>query len=458
MNQLFKRNITFFAVPLIILFIAGACDKDMSIVLDNSTTDDVGVALLDTISASTSTVQMDNLPSSVSGRLLVGKATQDQSGSVKSTAYFRLGLTSLTQDIPEAAALDSINIHIPTAKSPIAYTYGDTTKNQTIRVHRLTEDLELKTLSGGIQNNALPFYVTGPSLFSNQKFTYEPTDIGNVTFKPYMGLIDTLKIRLNQSVGQELFDLLKTGATAVSSNENFYNYFKGLALVPDDNNTAVLRFTDTVDVNINYSYTGTDGAKKTGTKTLSIVDKSYESNHIEYDRSETAFSDLTPQKGIPTSATAGVTYIQAGTGVVAKISFPSLKGFLQDEGISINKAELVIETLPRSSNELYPNSTGASLFVADHAGVPVSFVGTPYQNAIQEARYIPGTETGSNGQFVFDLVQHLKNVKLNDAYDDTSLYLTNNRTELFNSFSTTFLATENGKPKIKLNILYTKFK
>ncbi len=455
MNQLFKRNITFFAVPLIILFLASACDKDMSVVLDNSATGDVGVSLLDTFSVTTATAQLDNLPSAA-GRILVGKATHDKTGSVKSTAYFRLGLISYAQDIPEAAVFDSINIRLPTAK-PV-YTVGDTTKNQTIRVHKLTEDLELKTLSGGIQNDALPFYVTGAALFTNQKFAYDPADIGSITFKPYMGMIDTLNVRLNQAIGQELFDLLKSGDQKTTSNENFYNYFKGLALVPDDNNTTVTRLTDTIDVKINYSYTGTDGTNKKGTKTLSIIDKAYQSTHIEYDRSETAFKELTPENSIPTSTTEGLTFIQGGTGVVAKLSFPSLKEFLLAEDISINKAELVIETVPTPISKLYPYADRASLFVADHRGVPVSFIGDAYGSDIQVAPLIPGTQTGSNGKLVFNLIQYLQNVKLNESYSDTSLYLSTSMSQVLSTFNTTYLATVKGKPQIKLNILYTKFK
>ncbi|MGO1242853.1 MAG: DUF4270 family protein [Sphingobacterium sp.] len=456
MNQLFKRNITFFAVPLLILFLASACDKDMSVVLDNSTTGDVNVALLDSFSVSTATVQMGDLPSSGSGTLLIGKATQDTLGTVKSSAYFRLGLISFAQDIPEAAVFDSINIRLPASK-PV-YTYGDTTKAQTIRVYKLTEDIELKTLSGGIQNDALPFFVTGPSLFSDQKFAHEPAEIGAATFQPYMNLLDTLKIPINKNVGQEIFDLLKAGDQKVVSNENFYDYFKGLALIPDENNTAVLRFSDTVNVELSYSYIATDGTRKTGAKTLSIVDKSFASNNVEYDRSQTDFKGLTPENSIATSATGGLTYIQAGTGVVAKLSFPSLKEFLRDENISINKAELVVETAPRSLNQIFPNSVSASLLVADFTGVPVSYLTDPYIGSIQQVPHIPGTQTGSNGKFIFNLIQYLKNVKSNSAYDESSLYLTTNMTELSNSFNTTFLATVNGKPQIKLNILYTKFK
>lgn len=465
MNQLFKRNITFFAVPLIILFLAGACDKDMSVVLDNSQTGDVGVALLDSFTANTATVQLDNLPTSSTGRLLIGKTSQEQTGSVKSTANFRLSMISYARDIPQEAEFDSIVMKI--AKPGRTYIVGDTTKAQTFRVHRLTEDLELKKITGGIQNDALPIYVNRLALYSNQAFAYEPADIGSVTFNPYMGKVDTVRIRLSQSIGEELFNLLKSGDSKTASNENFHNYFKGLAIVPDDNNTTLIQFTDTVDVKINYSYKGNDGTNKTGSKTLSILDKSYESSHIQYDRSETAFKALTPQNSVPTSATAGVTFIQSGTGVVAKISFPSLKEFLQDENISINKADLVVETAPTVLNSLFPYANTASLFVADERGVPVSFINASYGNGIQVTPIIPGTQQGSNGKFVFNMVQYLQNVKLNDAYEGTSLYLTNNdlmdvqkihTSELFNSLNTTFLATVNGKPQIKLNILYTKFK
>lgn len=429
----------------------------MSVMLDNSATGNVGVSLIDSFTINTSTVQLDNLPSLLTGSVLVGKAAIPNIGTIKSTSYFQLGFTNLTNDIPLTAVFDSVNL-VLTPKAD-RYYFGDTTSNQKISVHQLTQAMETSTLTGGIQNISPPIYVTGPSIFSKHKFDYAPAALGSLTFAPKVRSLDSLNIRLDNALGQEIFDLIVKNDSKVASNANFREYFKGLALVPDESNSTALAFSDTVKFSINYTYTGTDGFKKKAAKILSIVQSELQHNHIEYDRSGTDFAALSlTNKEIKTSATAGLTYIQAGTGVVAKMTFPSLKEFLSDDKISVNKAELVIETPTPNTNSMYPGPEGLMLFVADADGIPVNFITSPYGSGIQQAVLKSGNQPGNNGSYTFNLISYLKFFKTTSIYDDKSLYLSVSTPDLFSKFNTAFIATENAKPKIKLNILYTKFK
>ncbi|KGE14404.1 DUF4270 family protein [Sphingobacterium deserti] len=465
MNHLIKRSISFFALSIFLLIITGACDKDMSVMLDNSATSNVGVSLIDSFTINTSTVQLNNLPSAGRGTILVGKAADATYGEVKSTSYFRIGFSSFTNDIPENAAFDSLTLVL--RPNSARYAFGDTTKIQKINVHQLNQTLETKTITGGIQNTAIPVYVAGASIFSDQTFDYNPTAIGSTTFSPHMRSLDTLSIRLSQPVGQDFFDLIRSNDVRVSSNENFTNYFRGLVLVPDENNTAVVGFrTDTVQVKVNYSFTGNDGFRRSASKIMTLVDGGLQFNNIAYDRTGTAFEGLSAtNRELRTSATGGLTYVQSGTGVVAKIEMPSLKEFLQDDNLSINKAELVIES-STPLNTMYPAPGNLMLYVADYNGIPVSALTVPYAQqagAIQTASYVAGNQTGRNGTYTFDLIVYLKNLKSTTMYDNTSLYLSSviPIQELMSTFSTVntaFIATENAKPKIKLNILYTKFR
>lgn len=473
MNQFLKRSINFFALPIFILIIAGACDKDMNVMLDNSASSNVNVSFIDSFTVNTSTVQLANLPNIGPGSLVVGKATDARFGTVRSASYFRVGFTNFTNDIPENAVFDSLNLVLKPSNS--RYYYGDTTKVQKINVHQLTQALETKTITGGIQNTATPFYVTGASIFSDQTFDYDASPIGSVSFNPRIRSMDSLNIRLSQAIGQSFFDLIKSNDIRVASNENFHNYFKGLVLVPDEANTVALGFRDTLEVKVNYSYVGTDGFKKTSSKVLSITDRTFKYNNNSYDRSGTAFETLTAtNREVPSSITAGVTFVQAGTGVVAKIDLPWLKEFLLQDNISINKANLVIETTG-AVNNAYPPPASMVLLVADHDDVPVSYIFNAYRDGAQQAGYNAGNQYGSNGRYSFDMIQYLRNLKSTSIYDNTTLYLsaiippasTVTRDEptptlrifdTFNAFNSVFVATENGSPQIKLNILYTKFR
>ncbi|MBD1423934.1 DUF4270 family protein [Sphingobacterium chuzhouense] len=467
MNRFLKRSIHFFAIPFFTLIIVAACDKDMSVMLDNSATSNVGVTLIDSFTVNTSTVQLANLPSAGTGNILVGKATVPQSGSVKSTSYFRIGLTSTANDIPETARFDSITLVLKPTATP--YSFGDTTKMQKITVHQLTEALATKTPTPLFPNQALPLYVIGNTIFTDQTFGYNSTPIGTISFRPRMHTLDSLSIRLADAIGQDFFTRIKAGNIQVTSYDNFKEYFKGLVLVPDEENTAVAAFNDVVEVRINYNYPSADGHKRTGFKTLGILEPGFQYNNIVTDRTETAFEELSAKKAIPTSSTSGLTYVQSGSGTVAKISLPTLKEFLQAENIAVNKAELVIETSSKT-NTMYPVPSNLVLSINDQDGVPRSVLQSVYSSGTQYAVLVPGVETGRNGTYTFDLMMYLQQLKSTQIYDNTSFYLMENPNsttqgqneiippDLFRSFNTAFIASENSKPKIKLNILYTKFR
>lgn len=457
MSHFCKRKFNIFALPFFILLVATACDKDMNVMLDNSIGDQVAVTTVDSFTVNTSTVQLDHMLSSNTGVLLVGKATVDKIGSVKSSSLFQIGFNEFTKTIPEAAEFESLTLVLRPNKA--RYYFGDTTKTQKISVHELTQSLELTTISSGIQNFALPAYVTGPALFSKQKHTYNSTPIGQIEFLPEVKSIDSLNITLDSQIGLDLFELIRNNDLKVSSNQNFREYFKGLALVPDDNNTVVLGLNDTLKVKVNYTYTGTDGFPKQDFKQLNIIDRSFQYNNIEQDRKGTAFEDLDlTEKGVNTVETAGLTYVQAGTGTVAKLSFPSLKEFIADEKMSVNKAELIIET-SSPINSIYPLATSLMLFVADTDGVPTSVIEIPYaQQNIQIASFVAGNDYGKNGTYRFNMINYLKKLKTSDIYEGTSLYLSASSPGLFSSFNTAMIAVEDNKPSIKFNILYTKFK
>jgi len=441
------------------LLAASSCDKDMSVMLDNGATSDVGITHIDSFTVNTSTVQLDNLPMQATGTLLFGKATLAETGSVTATPFFRIGFSTFANDIPENAVFDSLNL-VLAPKKPV-YAFGDTTVTQQIAVHRVTEEIALTNLTGGVDQESIPAYVGGPSIFSKQAFAYENTPLGSASFLPRVAAGDSVNVPLDSTLGQTLFDFIRSGDVNVSSNANFHAYFRGLALVPDASNTAVIQFNDTIRVAINYSYMGDDGFPKTGAKVLNITQSEFQHNHIAYDRSGTDFAGLNlSNPEIATTSTAGLTYVQAGTGTVAKLLFPSLQEFVRDETIAINKAELVIETTSAASATPNPALGSLMLYVADERGVPVSFLPTAFGSGVQQANYRPASarEIDENATYVFNMIAYLRDLKVTNRYDRTSLYLSAVLADLFTSLNTSVIAREDGKPKIKLNILYTKFK
>lgn len=435
-----------------VLFLSG-CDKDMAISLKNDNIDNLNVSSVDSLSAVVSTVQMPTIPTAATGTLLVGKVTQPIIGSLTSNTFFRLNPAGITNDFPTTAKFDSLNLVIRPSNN--RYAYGDTSKIQKMYVHRLTQALETTTLTPSPTGISFPIYYPGATIFAHQSFNFDANALGSVSFRPHMSKVDTLSVRLSDAVGTEFFQKIKNNDVAFNSASNFQEYFKGLTIRPDAGNTAMVGFKDTLEVRINYSYVGTDGFRKKGVKTLNMADKSVQYNNIVADRTGTEFEALTTTNPLPVAETNGISFIQAGSGVATQISFPALRDFMQQPGIAINKAELEIEIA--SSHLGYYTAAPQPVLYTTDMGVPTNFLPVPFTNTVQTGTYILGNNTGRPGKYVFNMIQYIRTVNLPDA-QNKSLYLSLGNPALFSTGNTSILATQNNQPKVKLNIVYTKFK
>lgn len=454
MSQILQFRILFVCALLIGSSTFYSCDKDTSLSL-GTTDESFGVISIDSMTVYASTYQLLNMPSAATNVALVGKSSQANIGTVTSTSYAGLVFESLTNDIPSNATFDSVNLVLTPTRS--RYYYGDTTQTQSIAIHRVTEQINTENITTSVDNFNTPVYVTGATIFNNTKFAYEATPLGSQSFRPHIKTMDSVSVKLDQAFGKDLFDKFVANDWNVNTDESLRQYFKGIAIVPNKNNTALLGLNDTIRMNLNYSYIGSDGFKKTGKKSLVTASKGLQYNNIQYDRTGTPYAQINnSNRELKSSATNNDVLIQSGTGLAAKINIPSLNEFLEQENIAINKIELIIETTGRNYGA-YPAPNALMLLVENSNGIPFSYVTSPFTNTIQSSSFIPGNESGVNGKYVFNLIEFVK--KLNTPlYKGTSLLLATSSPSLFNSANAMFIAKENGKPKIKLNIVYTKFK
>ena len=427
----------------------------MNVSLDNSN-ETLGVSMLDSMTVYTSNYQLNNLPSASNGTLLFGKINNPLTGSIKSTPYFRVNLLSVTNDIPADAVYDSLTIVIKPNKNK--YHYGDTTRTQTLAVHRVTQDIVTKDIINSIDNYNTPVYVTSANIFTDQKFNYESQPLGQISFTPNLNQLKELNIRMNDEMGREIYNMIKENNWTVSSDESFRQYLKGFALVPGEENSLLWGLNDTVSVNINYSYPGADGFNKKDSKVIISVLNSLQYNHIEYDRSGTPFAALnsTTNRELKSTEADGNIVVQAGSGIVAKMSIPSLNEFMYEDNIAVNRAELIVE-VEGNATGTNPVPPSMMLMLANANNVPFTYIRAPFSQNVLQSSFIPGNDTGVKGKYVFNLIEYIKNINSSE-YKNTSLLLSVTSPSLFNTANSAVIATENGKPKVKLNIVYTKFK
>jgi Domain of unknown function (DUF4270) len=428
--------------------------------------ENISTNFTDTVTVKSSTVLLDSNVSSGNDRLLVGRYTDPVFGTTLAKSFFQItNVDSIKAN--ENSVLDSVVINLG-----YKYFIGDTTKPQTITVHRVLEKIGQNT--GSLTKRLLESLDSKNTYFINDKVSYDPMPLGSKTqffARPIIkkrtseNTLDSMRsltIRLDDNFGKELLSL--GGKKAGSGLVNFKEYFKGLSLLPSENdNAAILGFEPNntpSSVKIKPSYLGlyyhTRDQKDT-LKAFFLVsfasNPSYNNrfNYIETDKSATALSKLTkPNDSIEPQGPNGEVFIQSSTGIATKIEFPSLKNLVKDGNIALNKVELLLQ--PKKLVESTPPTNSLNLILVDPndkkrplrtATGELAAIASENRQTAQIAFY--NTE---KNEYVFNITNYIQNVVLGKI-DNNGLFIT-----ATNDFRLNRLILD--KNSIKLRIHYSK--
>ncbi|WKN33038.1 DUF4270 family protein [Porifericola rhodea] len=263
--------------------------------------------------------QLDSVATSNADNMLVGNYQNNNFGYAKSKAYIKVGIgNSSVNKAEDDHVLDSMVLVL--VKN---YFYGSTDGDmqQRINIHRLTEYF----------NDTLAYY-------RDSQLAYEDTPIGSFSFTANAEEpTDTLRIRLSETLGNELLDKLKANAAEIDSNALFTNYFKGIALVSETENTFASGFYPAISMIVYHS-----APSDTVSESYSFGTSRF-FNGIEYDRNGTVLTELS-KAGTIGDASDGGFYMQAGTGVLPRLDFQPLLDFVRNnsEKVLLNRVILHI--------------------------------------------------------------------------------------------------------------------
>lgn len=421
----------------------------------------VGVNIADTLTVEASTFLLDPLPTTGQGVLLVGRIHDADLGRMESRSYFRLSNEQLAlSSLPENSSYDSLSIRFYYN----GYSYGDTTKLIRFNLHRVIEDIEPYEFPIALEDDEYPVFASGgTTLLANREFAYDGESLGSVSFRPRPNTPEdtVVAIKLNDEFGQILFDMAVNEDTRLTVNDDFFNFLKGVVLVPANGSEgAVIGFKDSVAFEIHYSYeTQDDGMREQGVINFPIGASTYQFNRIITDREGMPLAALSDQNdNIASSLTGNRTYIQGLTGVVTRLRFPSARLFVNEGAMAVSKAQLIIET-DQSKEPIFSLPDALILMQANKYGTPISIIPNSFQSDTQMAYYQPANSAGgtANGQYVFDLTAYMNGLRNTVEDEDESLLLTLSTTALMSTFDHLKIAVKDGKPAIKLRLIYVKF-
>jgi len=306
-----------------VLAFLAACEEPKDIGL--SPTTPVGVLYTDTLTIGRSTILLDSVRTDRTSRLLVGRYSDPTFGSVTARAFAQVSLRGTSFKLEPNYVYDSLRLVLS-----FRYVIGDTLRTQEVFVHRLTEDLD-STKRYTNTNSAA--------------FSAEP--LAAITYRPSSLTTTEIVVKLPDALGQELATLARGNGV---SQADFRKTIKGIALVPGRNNTAVLGFgtlaSSTVsDVVYNARvemYVHEEGKTQQLYRDFPITTSASAFSEVRADRAGTPLTGLSLNRPLPPTSAGGETYIQGGTGVTTKLTFPTLESLRRQGRVAINRAELTI--------------------------------------------------------------------------------------------------------------------
>jgi hypothetical protein len=427
------------------LFFTISCREKEKIGLDPG--HKIGVIYTEIFSINTQAyLKNDSVNISKSGFLLVGGISDPEFGDISAEAYTQL-LQANENTAANFTSIDSVVLRLTIEKSPFTYTYGDTMQNQTINVYRLTDDLSAD----------VNYFTVHPAIAKESSF------IDNDTPFQLRASKGVQKIYLDNSFGSDVLTIIGSGI----SNSTFKTLFKGIALVPKDNNGAIFRFTLTDNNNpskITIYYK--DGAESKS-RDLVMSTSGARFTRIIADRSATpVLSGLTNNSGDQVDA-AGNIYVQSGLGIGTKIFFPGLDSLRKDyPNVAVNIAELIIEVDPATLTNNFKPVGLLHLIKLDKNGNPsrtmnpdgsyrFDIVQKEFQDVNGTIYPLEVTYNSSDNKYSFNISSYIHAV-LVGAIDNHGLLISSHPS--VSSSSVNRFVGGSGTSTVKLRIYFTNVK
>lgn len=431
------RESVFFSIPfiLILLLIFSCSDEQIFTIGDNLTEIKGDVVLVDTATINSFTIKFDSIQTSGYNYALIGNYNDGVLGNITASTCFKLSLPTATT-LSDNAKFDSICLIL----KPTGYCYGDSTLPFTVEVHQLTDDPENDEVS---------------EWYNTSRLKYAPDIIGSKTviMKPTAG--KNLTVKLSDTFGNNLFDIIYNDGEEIESQDNFSKYLKGFAVTPQGSSGgSVMQFNtaDSIAIMRMYYHAGQEDY---------TIDFNIYNTSVQYNKIAATYNSIlkdlkTKEYSIPSASTENITYCQAGTGVMTRLEFPYLKSVFQAySAYKILNAELVIKPV-KGTYSIIPLPTDINLYYTNTLNDFGSVLSDSEGNAINPILSVD--KMYNKTSYSFDLTRFITSSMSNIKDDAPSLLLSINSSYLGYSLDRLCLGdSKHPTDAVQLKIVFWKY-
>jgi hypothetical protein len=325
-------------------------------------------------------------------------------GRTNATFYSQVFISSARTRFGTNPVFDSAFLYLPYIAS-----YGDTLSNMKLNVYALTESI-----------------LDSVHSYSNRTVSYNVNDpLGEISFLPkphdssyYDGKkhAPVLRIPINGVFGNYV---LAADTTSLNTVKAFVEYFKGISIVADAQNSVGKGCIISLDLSTSNSYIKMyyHNTEDTATYLFNInTNCSHFQNYEHYGYAD-AIPILKQQLEGNTSLGQEFLFAQGLGGIKIKIEFPYLKQSFNPQKTILNDAQLILGN--SSTSAVFTNPTYISLRGVGEAGTtnPTSIV-----DENEGADYFDGTYNKSSNSYRFRITRYVQQL-LSGKVNDNGLHL-----------------------------------
>ena len=298
------------------------------------------VSYVDSVSLQMYTVKFDSLPTSGTGRLMVGRGSYDYVGDITAESYFLLLPASdySIYDLEDRELFDSVTLVL----TPDGYTYGlDEDVYRWMVVERLSADLAYRS-DGQLYN------------ISEQKATLgDLFELGRKRVRLSQDRLEEIEITLNADFGESLFEKIREKDEIYYSDSEFQQYLNGLRVRFDSTELSPFLGFDTEGVSMRLYYSNPDELPITQKYFEFSIDGAPHYTRLEQTNVDESFAALkTLEDEVSSDETGHVGLVVGGLGYAIRVDFPSIRNLLlEGDDYLIASAELRLYPTAKNSED-----------------------------------------------------------------------------------------------------------
>lgn len=393
-----------------ILLLIYACNNDLKTIgqdmIDNGNyigEDNLVVSRMSTIRIDSFATSSGIYSETSINEIIAGKYTDEYGGTTKAIPCFQISPT-YRPSISIRAALDSVTLHIR---------YGGKIWGDTIFEPQL-QGFDLYRLS------SLPeFDYDDNGYFYNTTKVNLGEKIGTTEFLPKRANINKAYFRVDDELADTLFnkikyreddDIYEPNATSTPFLK-FLQYFKGLAIVPHEDNNCLISFSalaDSLYLQFNYKEGGADRTLR-----FPLAQKEYQFNSFQTNRVETGadneprFEALNNQEDeVSFEKAKNIALAQGLSGYMIKLTLPN--PLLYPSYTTIIKAQLEIKPEYFSNNPI-PYAKQVIVYTTDDLNRITGYLQNSSTSNVIGTLQINDQNSNEN-RYIFDLTEYYQRV------------------------------------------------